>query len=505
MGYPPPPQGEDQTVIVPVEETMPETTEPLRHRDFRLLWSGSATSQLGNISSATASPLLALVLTDSPVIAGWVAAASTIPSLLMYLPAGLFIDRGNRRRIMLVSQIARLAVALILVCGLPFVRHPAILLIIAAISSGTFAVFYTTAEITAVRRVVPEAMLPQAIAKNETRNHIALLVGRPLGGFLFGFSHLLPYVADAVTSVLSILALHLMKVQDFQPNHDGPTQTDSPLPPEYTVKQSMNSGTGGGLGKIAKDPFLRTSLLVCTVGNFFFQTVALLLVVLAKRDGFSSMLIGTFLATSGLGGLLGAVVATRVVHKRSPWTIVSVCLWAWLLLTTIVAVSNQPIVGLIAWGCLSFIGAHMNIALEIHQMTKVPEHLLGRVVSINRFLTSGAVPLGALSAGYIIKDLHPMGAARLVAFVIGAMAFTLSVPMLARSLAGRHLRDQLRKAVTWIESCVAGARSRRRPDAAAGFLPSQCEGSGITEEPRGHDKQWRRPSPDSQAVGAPGR
>ncbi|WP_433464048.1 MFS transporter [Spirillospora sp. CA-128828] len=86
-------------------------------RDFTVLWSGSAASQLGSMNAAIALPLLALSLTRSPVFAGWIAAAGTGPGFLPYLPAGMLLDRFDRRRITLTCQCTRFTVSGLLADG----------------------------------------------------------------------------------------------------------------------------------------------------------------------------------------------------------------------------------------------------------------------------------------------------------------------------------------------------------------------------------------------------
>jgi MFS family permease len=423
----------------------------LWHRDFTLLWSGSATSQLGTISAATASPLLALSLSGSPVCAGWVAAASTIPGLLLHLPAGLFVDRVDRQLIMMVSQVARCLAVLLLVAGLLFFDDPTPLLIVAlivtAVTDGAFAVFYNIAEITAVRHVVPKEMLETAMAKNEARHHIALLFGRPLGGFLFAMGRSLPYAIDALTSIFSIITLALIDRRYFRSagNDDkdlqerGASDRSSALDHPVQHAAGAKGGIEAGLRMLAGDSFLRTVLGICTITNFFFQTIILLLVVMAREQGMSSSLIGLLLASSGIAGLLGAAIAPRVLARFEPQSVVICCVAGWLPLILVVALSKQPAVGLVAWGCCSFMGAHLNVALAIYQATAVPGHLMGRVASINRFLTSGAVPLGALSAGYIIAGLGTHHAAMLAAFPFLAVA--VAVPLLVRPpRSERHFR-----------------------------------------------------------------
>jgi MFS family permease len=390
----------------------------MRWRDFTLLWSASAASQLGGMCAATANPLLALVLTHSPVFAGYVGAASTIPALLMYLPAGWFVNRFNRRLLMFVGQLGRLAACGLVVYALGFGDHPKPLLIVAALCEGTFLVLYSAAEMTAVRRVVNSTELSSALAMNEARGHLAVMAGKPLGGFLFGQRESYPYVVNLVASLWSLVALLMMDKTNYQPD-------------EAKTPAGAGSSLLDGLREVILNSFLRTVVVVCAVGNFLFQTVVLLLVVLAEQQHLSSARIGVLLATSGIGGLIGSVAAPAI-GRRIPdeRRIIMICVAAWALLTLVVAVTAQPVVGMIAWGGLSVTGGFLNVAIVNHQTRQVPEHLLGRVIGINRFLTSGAVPLGALSAGYIVAELQPRLAAWLVFVVIASMV--VAVPLLIR-------------------------------------------------------------------------
>jgi MFS family permease len=408
-------------------------------RDFTLLWSASAASQLGTMCSATANPLLALLLTHSPVFAGWVGAASTAPALLMYLPAGWFVDRFDRRRLMFISQVGRLVVLVLLVCALAFGWHVAmLLLIVAALCEGIFQVLFSATEITAVQRVVDSADLSSALAGNEARSHLALLAAKPLGGLLFGLNKAFPYCVSAAATVLSIFALSAMK--GYQPS-------DAEKSSGRTAENRYKISIAGGVKEVNRHhPFLRTSIIVCGIGNFFFQTVLLLLVVLAEQQRISSATIGALLATSGVGGLAGSIVAPRAGEwAKDGQKIIKYCVRTWVALTLIVAVSvlppiGLPVIGLIAWGCLSVTGGFLNVAIYTYQAREVPEHMLGRVIGINRFLTSGAVPLGALCAGYIVAGIRPCYAAWLVFAVM--LSILPMLPILSRS-AEPHPHEEI--------------------------------------------------------------
>lgn len=383
-----------------------------------------ASSKLGSTCSAGANPLLALLLTDSAVFAGWVAAASLAPSLLMHLPAGWCVDRFNRRRLMVLSLWGRLVLCLILAGALILVNEPRWWLIVLTFLDGTLLVLYAAAELTAVRHVVDPEKLPSALAVNESRNHLAQLMGRPLGGFLFTLSNFAPYVVTLVASVWSMIALRLMKEKDYQPR-------PSDDPASHENDRASGDSLRAALRLVMRSPFLRTVIVVCGVANFFFQTVVLLLVVLAKDTGMSETDIGLLLAASGVGGLAGSALSPLVRRRfRDEQAIIVTCAVAWTGLTFVIAVSAQPVIGLVSWGLLSLMGGHLNVAIMMYLTREVPDRMLGRVLSINRFLTSGAVPLGALAAGYIVVRLQPHAAAWLVFFMI--LAVTLLTPVLLR-------------------------------------------------------------------------
>jgi MFS family permease len=133
---------------------------------------------------------------------------------------------------------------------------------------------------------------------------------------------------------------------------------------------------------------------------------------------------------------------------RDERNIVTFCAVTWVVLTSVVAVSAQPVIGLIAWGGLSVAGALLNVTLITHQTRRVPEYILGRVMGIVRLLTSGAVPLGALSAGYIVAELEPHVAAWLVCAAMAATACAVPFLLRPRKRLPDRLVDRLREWLT---------------------------------------------------------
>ncbi|GAA4236111.1 hypothetical protein GCM10022254_44960 [Actinomadura meridiana] len=393
-------------------------------RDFRLLLGGSAFSQLGTLGAAAANPLLALVLTDSPIVAGWVAAASTLPGLLLHMPVGLLVDHYDRRRIMLVSQLVRVLNSVLLFIGLCTIAEPWPFLLLAAAIDGSCAVFFRIAEFAAVRFVVPDGETENAMGKSEARHHVALVLGRPLGGLLFAVAHALPYALDALTSFVSVISLLLMKRKRLQ------SFESRKLRVRRISRNAILPSFGGVVSRMREDGILRIYIILCAVANIGFQIVILLLVVEAQRQNFSGTVIGAMLATSGASGFLGAITAARVVGKLRPERTLQVCMTLWVPLLLIVASSaGKPLLGMCAWGICSLMGAYINVALAVHQSRVIPPDFLGRVEGVTRFLTTGAVALGATLGGYAITVVGTRWAAWAVfgGFVVIAVFAWLSV------------------------------------------------------------------------------
>ncbi|MCA2221848.1 MFS transporter [Nonomuraea aurantiaca] len=391
-------------------------------RDFNLLWSGSAISQIGLMNATMAAPLLALSLSGSPVFAGWVTAAATLPRLLLHLPVGALVDRSDRRRVMIVSLVARAVLAALLTASvLVFGGWPA-LLVAAVAAQGVCAVFYSTAETTAVPRLVPSVHRPRAMGRNEARIHAAGLLGRPLGGLLFDAFRWLPFAADMLASLVSVLAVFRM-----DKNRLKPPMADTPLRFAQLAGELWE-----GLAFLRKDGFLPHVVFVCTLANFLFQTLALVLVLVLHQLRLSSLMIGCVVAATGLGGVLGSFTAPWLLRRLLPERAIVMCVWAWLALSVLLAVTDHTSAFYVAfllplaWGGIGFMGAHINVAVSLYQAEHVPEHMLGTVTGVSRFFSGGAVPLGGLASGYVVAGLGTQGAAIIVAVLVGALAWVMA-------------------------------------------------------------------------------
>ncbi|MFI5897113.1 MFS transporter [Actinoplanes sp. NPDC051513] len=384
-----------------------ETTTPLRrNRDFAALWSGQVVSALGAQIGGTAMPLLVLATRGSPADAGLVAAAGTLPYLVANLPAGPLVDRWNRRSILLVSELVAAAavasVPVVLWRGTPTVAFLAAV----AFVQGLCAVFFGLAERAALPLIVPAVHLPAAMARNEARARGAGLIGPPLGGLLFAAGRAVPFLVDAVSYLLSALALLLVR-KDLRGSDETPTE------PLWRAAVE-------GLRWVWRQPLIRTAIALLAVSNLVFQALVLILIVLAHDRGATE--VGLMLGVYSAGGLAGALAATRLHrHLTAPRVIVGVNrVWAALLpLFTVAATPLQ--LGLVGAAC-AFVGPLWNVVLMTYAAVLVPNELLGRVMSAAMTVTWGVMPLASLLAGYLLTTLTAKGAIGVLAAVMLATA-----------------------------------------------------------------------------------
>ena len=290
-----------------------------------LLWSGQTVSQLGSQISLVAYPLLVLALTGSPAKAGVVGFARTVPIAVLSLPAGAIADRVNRKYLMVICDGSRALALMTIPIALAAGSVPYLLVVVVAVIDGAGFVVSYVAERGALRQLVSREQLAEAVARNESRTFGAMVAGPPLGGLLFGIGRALPFLIDAISYAASMTSMLLIR-SDFQEARVAEQPRD--------VRE--------GLRWIWQRPFIRGCAILFAGSNPVFTGLYLLVVVLAKRHGASSLLVGTMLAIAAAGGLLGALLAPTLQRKLAPRQVLLGESWLLALATAVAAAGSQP-------------------------------------------------------------------------------------------------------------------------------------------------------------------
>jgi predicted MFS family arabinose efflux permease len=262
-------------------------------------------------------------------------------------------------------------------------------LCVVAFVQSTFAAFYGTANSGSVRSVVPAEQIGEAAGIEQSRVATARLAGPPLGGALFGIARWLPFLTDAVSYAVSLVTLAGIRAQ-FQEEREH-----DPSPLRMQVAE--------GIRFLWREPFLRTTALIFSLGNIVSPASLLLAVVIVgKRQGLTSGEIGALNAAMGATLLLGSFIAGRVTRMLSMRTILVAELWSSCSCAIFLV---HPSVYLLLAGILpqSFVIPSTDTALTAYRYRMIPDRLLGRVIGVITNVAVAVTPLGPLAIGLLLS------------------------------------------------------------------------------------------------------
>jgi hypothetical protein len=402
------------------------TLPPLRkNRDFVLLQVGQTLSTIGSESTGIAYPLLVLAITHSPVQAGVVGFARLVPWVLFGVLAGAAVDRLPRKRMMIVSDIVRIAAVASIVVAIAVDRLSFAQIAIVAFVEGTMFVFFNLSEVGALRSVVPARQLPAAAAAEQARYATMTLVAPPLGGSLFGLGRALPFLADAISYVFSLASLLAIRTP-FQEERE---------PEQVPLRTQLAEG----FRWLWSHPFLRTCAILFTWVNLLFEAMFLVLIVVGRRQGLSGAHIGALIAVLGLCSLAGSVASPRLQRLLSMRTIVVGSFWLQLGVAAFVL---EPNIYVLLGGAIpaAFLGPSVNAIVIGYRVAVVPDRLTGRVNSVARTIALCGAPLGPLVAGLLLGSFS---ARTTVAIFAGAMLLLSVIGSASPSIRKAPSLDEL--------------------------------------------------------------
>jgi MFS family permease len=383
--------------------------QPLRrNRDYTLLWSGQTLSLIGTSSSALAYPLVALALTHSPARAGIVGAANWLPYAIFQLVAGAYVDRWNRKTTMLVCNGLNAIALASVVVAYPLGVLTFWQLVGVAFVDRTLSTFFAPAESAALARIVPPERLSEAVGRNDAREHIATLLGPPLGGALFGLAAYAPFAADAASYGLSFGCIGAVR---------------TPLAAAPAERRPLRSEIAVGLRFIWRVPFLRASLLQATGTNLGWSAITLTLVLVTRAHGASGAEIGGMLALMGVGGLAGSAASRSLLVRFTLPAIVIGSVWIWTgFIALLLATTNAFVLGTLV-GAALFFAPTWNGAVVGATMRLTPDELRGRVAAADALLSFGLRPLAFLGVGY----LDETAGGRVTLWTIAGWTFVIAI------------------------------------------------------------------------------
>lgn len=378
---------------------MTETSAPTpalwRNRSFRWLWLGQGISQVGSQLSSLAVPVLAVsILGATEWQVGILGAAQTAAFLLVGLPAGAWIDRVRKRRVLIAADLVRAAalafVPLLWITGTLQVWH---LYLVAAIF-GVASVFFDVAYQSYLPVLLPSSQIGTANSRLEATSQIASVAGPGLGGALLTVvSAPLLLLGDAISYLVS--AVSLSRVRDTEVLHR----------PEQ--RASLRTDIAEGLRFVFGHRLLRRIVGTTATSNLFGGIVTTLDSILILRIlGLGPIGLGVVFSVGSVGGLLGALATPWLTKRIGEGTAVSLSAIAFG-----VTIFAMPLAGILPKFALpiliagAFLESFFVLVYNITQVTMrqrlTPPRLLGRMNASIRFVVWGVLPIGSLISGVL--------------------------------------------------------------------------------------------------------
>ena|SRR5438874_601384 len=371
-------------------------------------------------------PLIVFKLTGSAVALGGAAAIFTVPHLLFGLAIGAWTDRTDRRRLMIaVDVLAAAAVA-----SVPIAAVMGVLTVwwiyAVTFAASTLSIFFETAQFGAVPSLVDRSDLVVANGRIQASFAAASVLGPVAAGVLLGFVSVetVLYV-DAASFLVSATTLSLIR-RSFNVAIARRRMT------------SIRHDIAEGLRYVLSHPVLRNISLMMAMINLVSTAVFAELVLFAKQElGAADNQIGFIFAAGGVGVFLCSLAAGPL---RRRWSFGNVALGALMLsgiLTVALAYTRSLWLGIVFWGLSAGLGTLFNINTGSLRQAIVPNHMLGRVMSIAMVLAWSANPIGAIAGGIVIERT---GDVRLVYAAIGVAIFVIAFLFRIASPLGRAER-----------------------------------------------------------------
>lgn len=381
-----------------------------RNRDFVLFQIGQFLSAFGSGISGIAYPLLALALTNSAAKTGYVGALEFAPLVLLSVPAGVAADRFDRKRLMILADVAG-ATALAVLAAAVLTGHARYWLVLVVVFVDmSAAVLFRAGSSGAMKAVVPRPQLADAASVSMARSSVVRLGSTPLGGAFFQLAHGVPFLADAASYAFSTASLLLMRTR-FQEERE----------------RGLRTPFREGLSYFWSIPFLRTTIGMIAASNLVAAGAPIAVIILAHRQRFAPWEIGVFIAFQGamlLAGSLLSPLLRRVFPMRA---ILLSEFWMALVYGAFIAFPNVYVLA-VAASLHAFWFPNTDSAIQAYSYALIPDRLLGRAMAASNTLRAASAPLGPLIAGLLLADTSPRICVLVLAtpVVVAAFLGTLS-------------------------------------------------------------------------------
>jgi predicted MFS family arabinose efflux permease len=411
--------------------------QALRIPDFRLLWGGSLISSFGSWLLVLAIPAHILIATGSLRDTGLTLAAEYLPLLVLGPVAGVFVDRWDRRRLMITTNLFCAVVVAAMLLGTSPGRYWVVYAAVVAESSG--AVLYAPAVQARTPAIVGTGpLLSSANALNSVSSGTVRLIGGPLGAFLlttYGIRWLIG--ADSLSYLLSATAMFMTSPTSAQYSNRKATIS--------SVARDLIQGTRA----LQTQPIARALLPVTVIFLAANASLSAILIPFGVQRLGGSEDTGFLLSCLGAGFLIGAPVIRALLDRSQTRHLLTATLTATAAAYFLLFTSTSLATALPAATAVGMTGSMSLVIPQTIIQRVIPNKALGRVSAV--FLTgeAAATLTGAVAGPFLAQAAHLAAAATAASIltISAAVLAYLTVPLTPRPLRTRLVSERLPEAL----------------------------------------------------------
>lgn len=368
-------------------------SEPHSHhlpKSYWKLFSSSTISNVGDGMVVAAGPLLALSLTDDARLIAAVTFAAMLPWLILSLPAGVYLDRHDRQKIMFRANLLRGLVFALIALGAATQLLNIYALIVASTFAGVCELFFDMSS----QAILPSIVEQDSLELANSRLYISQIIsngfiGLPIGAWIFVFAAAAPFGVNAVALIVGALLIRSIKAAHVTKAANKPSE-------------SFLTDLKQGLSWLWKHDLLRTLAIMLGVANMCGMFAQAVFVKFARDElGLGARGFGLLLAAISIGSILGGFIGESV-SKRLGSKIALISAYLIFGLSDLIPgvfprISAVAISGVV----MAIAGTVWNVITVSMRQRLIPIELFGRVNSVYRFIGTGTTAIGALIGGQI--------------------------------------------------------------------------------------------------------
>ena len=353
------------------------------------LFSSSTISNLGDGMVVAAAPLLAISLTDDSRLIAAISFAAMLPWLILSLPAGVYLDRHDRQKIMVRANLVRGLIFALIAIGAATDSLNIYLLIVATMLAGVCELFFDMSS----QAILPAIVNQESLEVANSRLYISQIisngfVGLPFGAWIFVIAIGAPFSINAIALILAALLIRSIRIKS--------------APKVESSTNSFGADLRQGLAWLWKHDLLRTLAIMLGVANMCGMFAQAVFVKFARDElGLGARGFGILLAAISVGSIVGGLIGQRVSKKLGATTAIILSYIIFAVSDVIPGVFPKIWTVALSGIVMAIAGTTWNVITVSMRQRLIPTELFGRVNSVYRFIGTGSTAFGALIGGQI--------------------------------------------------------------------------------------------------------